>query len=130
MIGDRAGDDTSRDSDQRKNRQDCHTERSVNQSRHRPKVVAIEISPNLLRTLGEEGQILGDGPAGDPTPGPQARGLGRPRNTRLSELILGQALLNGYTHVITQGVYLTNSGLQFAAASRVAGLTPDSVSHP
>jgi L-cysteate sulfo-lyase len=44
--------------------------------------------------------------------------------TRLSEFILGQALLDGYTHVITQGVYLTNSGLQFAAASRVAGLTP------
>ena len=41
-----------------------------------------------------------------------------------------QALLDGYTHVITQGVYLTNSRAQFAAASRVAGLTPDSVSHP
>ena len=28
--------------------------------------------------------------------------------TRLSEFILGQALGEGYTHVITQGVYLTN----------------------
>ncbi|CAG8938800.1 unnamed protein product [Penicillium salamii] len=44
--------------------------------------------------------------------------------TRLSEFILGNALEQGYTHVITQGVHLTNSGLQFAAASRVAGLTP------
>lgn len=44
--------------------------------------------------------------------------------TRLAEFILGQAVQDGYTHLITQGVYLTNSGLQFAAASRVAGLTP------
>lgn len=44
--------------------------------------------------------------------------------TRLAEFILGQALADGVTHVITQGVYLTNSGLQFAAACRVAGLTP------
>ena len=44
--------------------------------------------------------------------------------TRLSEFILGRALEEGVTHVITQGVYLTNSGLQFAAACRVAGLTP------
>ncbi|WBQ07931.1 1-aminocyclopropane-1-carboxylate deaminase/D-cysteine desulfhydrase [Kribbella sp. CA-293567] len=44
--------------------------------------------------------------------------------TRLSEFILGKAVEDGVTHVITQGVYLTNSGLQFAAACRVAGLTP------
>lgn len=44
--------------------------------------------------------------------------------TRLAEFILGKALEHGITHVITQGVYLTNSGLQFAAACRVAGITP------
>jgi L-cysteate sulfo-lyase len=44
--------------------------------------------------------------------------------TRLAEFILGRAAEEGVTHVITQGVYLTNSGLQFAAACRVAGLTP------
>jgi 1-aminocyclopropane-1-carboxylate deaminase/D-cysteine desulfhydrase-like pyridoxal-dependent ACC family enzyme len=44
--------------------------------------------------------------------------------TRLAEFILGQALEEGVTHLITQGVYLTNSGMQFAAACRVAGLTP------
>ncbi|HEY4224375.1 MAG TPA: pyridoxal-phosphate dependent enzyme [Pseudolysinimonas sp.] len=44
--------------------------------------------------------------------------------TRLAEFILGRALQDGYTHVITQGAYLTNSGLQFAAACRVAGLEP------
>ncbi|ONI75102.1 hypothetical protein ALI144C_40835 [Actinosynnema sp. ALI-1.44] len=44
--------------------------------------------------------------------------------TRLAEFILGQALADGVTHVITQGVYLTNSGMQFAVACRVAGLTP------
>lgn len=44
--------------------------------------------------------------------------------TRLAEFILGHALQEGYTHVITQGVHLTNSGLQFAAACRVAGLVP------
>jgi 1-aminocyclopropane-1-carboxylate deaminase/D-cysteine desulfhydrase-like pyridoxal-dependent ACC family enzyme len=44
--------------------------------------------------------------------------------TRLAEFILGRALQDGYTHVITQGAYLTNSGLQFAAACRVAGLQP------
>jgi L-cysteate sulfo-lyase len=44
--------------------------------------------------------------------------------TRLAEFILGRALTEGVTHVITQGVYLTNSGLQFAAACRVAGITP------
>lgn len=44
--------------------------------------------------------------------------------TRLAEFILGSAVQQGYTHVITQGVHLTNSGLQFAAACRVAGITP------
>lgn len=44
--------------------------------------------------------------------------------TRLAEFILGRAHEDGVTHVITQGVYLTNSGLQFATAARVAGLTP------
>lgn len=44
--------------------------------------------------------------------------------TRLAEFILGQALEEGVTHVISQGVYLTNSGMQFAAACRAAGLTP------
>lgn len=44
--------------------------------------------------------------------------------TRLAEFIIGQALADGVTHVITQGVYLTNSGMQFAVACRVAGLTP------
>lgn len=44
--------------------------------------------------------------------------------TRLAEFILGRALEAGVTHLITQGAYLTNSGLQFAAASRSAGITP------
>ncbi|MGP3940021.1 hypothetical protein [Streptomyces sp. 6N106] len=44
--------------------------------------------------------------------------------TRLAEFIIGQALGEGVTHVISQGVYLTNSGMQFATACRVAGLTP------
>lgn len=44
--------------------------------------------------------------------------------TRLAEFIIGQALTEGVTHVITQGVYLTNSGMQFTAACRAAGLTP------
>ena len=43
---------------------------------------------------------------------------------RLAEFILGQALENGVTHVITQGEYLTNSGLQFAAACLSVGITP------
>ncbi len=44
--------------------------------------------------------------------------------TRLAEFIIGQALREGVTHVISQGVYLTNSGMQFATACRVAGLSP------
>lgn len=43
---------------------------------------------------------------------------------RLAEFILGRALEEGITHVITQGAHLTNSGLQFAAASLNAGITP------
>ncbi len=43
---------------------------------------------------------------------------------RLAEFILGQAIEDGVTHVITQGAYLTNSGLQFAAACLSARITP------
>ncbi|KAJ3546973.1 hypothetical protein NM208_g1747 [Fusarium decemcellulare] len=43
---------------------------------------------------------------------------------RLSEFILGQAVEEGCTHVITHGAHLTNSGLQFATAAAVAGMTP------
>lgn len=44
--------------------------------------------------------------------------------TRLTEFILGRALADGVTHLITQGAHLTNSGLQFAAACLSAGITP------
>jgi len=44
--------------------------------------------------------------------------------TRLAEFILGRALEEGVTHLITQGAYLTNSGLQFAAACLSARITP------
>lgn len=43
---------------------------------------------------------------------------------RLAEFILGRAIEDGFTHVITQGAYLTNSGLQFAAACLSARITP------
>ncbi|RAR55375.1 D-cysteine desulfhydrase [Paraburkholderia unamae] len=43
---------------------------------------------------------------------------------RVAELIIGQALQDGVDTIITQGAYLTNSGMQFATAARVAGLTP------
>src|SRR6201991_417020 len=43
---------------------------------------------------------------------------------RLAEFILGRAIEDGGTHVITQGAYLTNSGLQFAAACLSARITP------
>jgi len=43
---------------------------------------------------------------------------------RLAEFIIGQALSEGVDTIITQGVYLTNSGMQFATAARVAGITP------
>lgn len=44
--------------------------------------------------------------------------------TRSAEFIIGQALKDGVDTIITQGVYLTNSGLQFVTAARVAGITP------
>lgn len=43
---------------------------------------------------------------------------------RLAEFIIGQALSDGVTHVLTQGAYLTNSGMQFAMAAVAAGLKP------
>jgi L-cysteate sulfo-lyase len=43
---------------------------------------------------------------------------------RVAELVIGQALEDGVDTIITQGAYLTNSGMQFATAARVAGLTP------
>jgi len=43
---------------------------------------------------------------------------------RTAEFIIGQALRDGVDTIITQGVYLTNSGLQFVTAARVAGITP------
>lgn len=43
---------------------------------------------------------------------------------RLAEFVLGRAVEAGVTHLITQGAYLTNSGLQFAAACRSARITP------
>ncbi|API73316.1 pyridoxal-phosphate dependent enzyme [Ralstonia solanacearum] len=43
---------------------------------------------------------------------------------RVAELVIGQALKDGVDTIITQGAYLTNSGMQFATAALVAGLTP------
>ena len=43
---------------------------------------------------------------------------------RLAEFIVGQALKDGVDTIITQGVYLTNSGMQFVTAARVARITP------
>lgn len=43
---------------------------------------------------------------------------------RLAEFIIGRALREGVDTLITQGVYLTNSGMQFVTAARVAGITP------
>jgi 1-aminocyclopropane-1-carboxylate deaminase/D-cysteine desulfhydrase-like pyridoxal-dependent ACC family enzyme len=43
---------------------------------------------------------------------------------RLAEFILGRAIEDGVTHVIAQGAYLTNSGLQFAAACVSSRITP------
>ncbi|MEV6898501.1 pyridoxal-phosphate dependent enzyme [Amycolatopsis sp. NPDC051372] len=43
---------------------------------------------------------------------------------RLAEFVLGRAVDAGVTHLITQGAYLTNSGLQFAAACLSARITP------
>ncbi len=43
---------------------------------------------------------------------------------RLAEFIVGQAIEDGVDTLITLGVYLTNSGMQFAAAARAAGINP------
>lgn len=43
---------------------------------------------------------------------------------RVAELVIGQALKDGVDTIITQGAYLTNSGMQFATAAIVAGITP------
>ncbi|BBG29182.1 1-aminocyclopropane-1-carboxylate deaminase [Zymobacter palmae] len=43
---------------------------------------------------------------------------------RVAEFVIGQALEEGVDTLITQGAYLTNSGMQFSAAARVAGITP------
>lgn len=43
---------------------------------------------------------------------------------RIAELVIGQALKDGIDTIITQGAYLTNSGMQFASASLIAGITP------
>ena len=43
---------------------------------------------------------------------------------RVAELIVGQAIADGVDTIITQGAYLTNSGMQFATAALVAGLEP------
>lgn len=43
---------------------------------------------------------------------------------RLAEFIIGRALREGVDTLITQGVYLTNSGMQFATAARAAGIAP------
>ncbi|MBX3094426.1 MAG: pyridoxal-phosphate dependent enzyme [Cryobacterium sp.] len=44
--------------------------------------------------------------------------------TRLAEFIIGRALEQGVTHLITLGATLTNSGLQFAIACLRSGITP------
>lgn len=43
---------------------------------------------------------------------------------RLAEFIIGQALQDGVDTLITPGAYLTNSGMQFATAALVSGMTP------
>lgn len=43
---------------------------------------------------------------------------------RVAEFVIGQALADGVDTIITQGAYLTNSGMQFAMAARAAGITP------
>ncbi|CAG9228403.1 D-cysteine desulfhydrase [Paraburkholderia tropica] len=43
---------------------------------------------------------------------------------RVAEMIIGQALQDGVDTIITQGAHLTNSGMQFATAALVAGITP------
>jgi 1-aminocyclopropane-1-carboxylate deaminase/D-cysteine desulfhydrase-like pyridoxal-dependent ACC family enzyme len=43
---------------------------------------------------------------------------------RVAEFVIGQALADGVDTIITQGAYLTNSGMQFAMACRKVGITP------
>jgi 1-aminocyclopropane-1-carboxylate deaminase/D-cysteine desulfhydrase-like pyridoxal-dependent ACC family enzyme len=72
--------------------------------------------PNLSQTLGVNLYLKREDLAG-----PSAISGSK---LRLAEFILGRALEEGVTHLITQGAYLTNSGLQFAAACRSARITP------
>ena len=72
--------------------------------------------PNLSQTLGINVYMKREDLAG-----PSAISGSK---TRLAEFILGRALEEGVTHLITQGAYLTNSGLQFAAACLSARITP------
>lgn len=44
--------------------------------------------------------------------------------TRLAEFIIGEALQQGVTHVLTVGAYISNSAMQLGAAALAAGLTP------
>jgi 1-aminocyclopropane-1-carboxylate deaminase/D-cysteine desulfhydrase-like pyridoxal-dependent ACC family enzyme len=72
--------------------------------------------PNLSQTLGVKLYMKREDLAG-----PSAISGSK---TRLAEFILGRAVEDGVTHLITQGAYLTNSGLQFAAACLSARITP------
>jgi 1-aminocyclopropane-1-carboxylate deaminase/D-cysteine desulfhydrase-like pyridoxal-dependent ACC family enzyme len=72
--------------------------------------------PNLSQTLGVNLYMKREDLAG-----PSAISGSK---TRLAEFILGRAVEEGVTHLITQGAYLTNSGLQFAAACLSARITP------
>lgn len=64
--------------------------------------------PNLSRTYGINLFLKREDLAGP--------GAISGSKTRLAEFIIGRALEDGVTHLITQGAHLTNSGLQFAAA--------------
>ncbi|WP_375424976.1 1-aminocyclopropane-1-carboxylate deaminase/D-cysteine desulfhydrase [uncultured Friedmanniella sp.] len=72
--------------------------------------------PNLSHTLGVNLYLKREDLAG-----PSAISGSK---TRLAEFILGRALEEGVTHLITQGAYLTNFGLQLAAACISARITP------
>ncbi|GLQ12095.1 1-aminocyclopropane-1-carboxylate deaminase [Devosia yakushimensis] len=43
---------------------------------------------------------------------------------RLAEFIVGEALQNGVTHILTVGAYISNSATQLAAVAIQAGITP------
>lgn len=43
---------------------------------------------------------------------------------RLAEFIVGEALRDGVTHILTVGAYLSNSAAQIAAAALQSGITP------